>query len=155
MWQLADAPVYQVRDWIHLQEKVRQLIPSYDTHIDDLLSRYGLNEIDIGAAIVMHIARHEHFEDSRACPDFASALAHVPLSTRLVVVTDDGDWCKQHALLRGALVVEETFEPHALGLVRLFSRHVLTGSLLGWWAAFLANGADVVAPDVWFSGNLA
>ncbi len=80
--------------------------------------------------------------------------AQAPQVQRILVVSDDPEWCAQHPLLQGATIVEEPDELSALALMTLcHAGAIIANSTFSWWGAMLGPsmvGAPVIYPRRWY-----
>ena len=70
---------------------------------------------------------------------------------RVLVFSDDIEWCKTIGLPASSLFVDEPDEAVSLHLMSQFQHYVISNSSFSWWAVWLGKKASLVyVPDEWF-----
>jgi hypothetical protein len=109
--------------------------------------------------IVMHIRRGDYV----ALPQFHGILKpsyyvnavqrmmSETCITKVLVFSDDIEWCKTIGLPESTVYVDESDETIALLLMSQFKHYIISNSSFSWWAVWLGESATLVyAPDRWF-----
>jgi Glycosyl transferase family 11 len=83
-------------------------------------------------------------------------LASELSSARLLIVSDDPSWCRQHLDLGYPSTVVERVpgtDHEDMRLMSMCSHHIIANSSFGWWGAWLAGDRSrrVIAPRRWFA----
>ena len=98
---------------------------------------------------------------------YSQALKNFSDNTRVIVISDSIEWCKQQEWLSGSRFIysdlsEEKYNDGAavpyydLALMSLCSGGVIANSSLSWWGAWLIKDPSnpIIAPKVWFGKAL-
>ncbi len=91
-------------------------------------------------------------------PAAMNRMAEHVADMQFVVFSDDAAWCREHPLLRKAIIHSPSASAagDAMYLMSLCSHHIISNSSYGWWVAYLANPVgqgQVIAPAQWFRGH--
>lgn len=85
------------------------------------------------------------------------AYTKLPAHNRVLVMSDDIDWCKNHIDLPNVIFSDNTkfWNEEGLWLLSLCDHFVISNSTFSWWGAWLSNAHNkvVVAPGTWFGPN--
>jgi hypothetical protein len=112
-------------------------------------------------AVVMHIRRGDYLWKGNDAvhsilgPDYyeravAEIKRRVP-EAKILVFSDDLDWCRTQPYLADAVFVDEPNECAALYLMSHFRHYIMANSSFSWWAVWLGKKAEtVIVPDRWF-----
>ena len=107
-------------------------------------------------AVAIHVRRgdydgkyHNYLEESyyQKAMEIMRERGH----SRFVVFSDDKAEAER---ITGAPAIDEDDPMMALRMMSGYAGHIIANSSFSWWAAWLANSADVVAPSQWV-GNIA
>jgi hypothetical protein len=115
-----------------------------------------LDEATRTGGLVVHIRRSDYLKfpglHGILTPAyFEAAVKRYANSSRVLVFSDDLDWCRQQPFLHGSTFVDEPYDAAALWLMSQYTRYVMSNSSFSWWAVTLgARPSLVVAPDMWF-----
>ncbi len=70
---------------------------------------------------------------------------------KVLVFSDDIEWCKTIGLPESSIYVDESDETVALLLMSQFKYYIISNSSFSWWAVWLGKQAKCVyAPELWF-----
>lgn len=112
--------------------------------------------------IGVHVRRgdyilHPGFEMADSLKYYADALAEVRLlGKRLLIFSDDVEWCRQQFIFRDAAFFDGAASPPYFSLFTLSQCNslIIANSTFSWWAGWFAHqrGAQIIAPKMWFRG---
>ena len=112
-------------------------------------------------SIALHIRRNDYLTNNNhpVQPNeyYISALKKMPKDKEVLVFSDDITWCKQQDMFSDdRFVISETDNPYFdLYIMTKCKYHIIANSSFGWWATWLADSKNVIAPRNWFSGEIA
>lgn len=126
-----------------------------------------LSESIDGNTVCIHVRRADYVTHPRSSAfhrlmpvDYYNrAIAHIVASAgitpRILVISDDPEWCVQHLALDYPMTVAELESGRNwedLLLISLCRYIVVANSSFSWWGAWLSEASDkiVVAPSAWF-----
>lgn len=140
--------------------EIRELFIPSDTIYNNMNEKWG--HLLTEPAIVMHIRRGDYVPLPQVhcilTPSYYVAAAQRMISetgiTKLLVFSDDIEWCKTIGLPTSTVYVDEPDEAVALVLMSHFKYYIISNSSFSWWAVWLGTPAALVyAPDRWFGPN--
>lgn len=132
---------------------------SVDRH---LTRSYG--EVLTGTTVSLSIRRGDFLKQKvlrRLDEDldwYRAALDRIPDVDRVLVFSDDPDWCREHAMFTRNTIVVPAVRPYDhLYLMGRCTHNIIPNSSFAWWGAWLApaEGRVVVVPDVWKTNGTA
>ena len=84
------------------------------------------------------------------------ALKHVPKCERILVMSDDIEWCKQNICLDNVHFNEKYWDQEGIWLLSLCDHFIISNSSFSWWGAYLSKTPHkvVVCPDTWFGPEI-
>lgn len=83
---------------------------------------------------------------------YRAALDRIPSVDRVLIFSDDPDWCREHAIFTDRTIVVPAVRPYDhLYLMGMCTHNIIPNSSFAWWGAWLApaRGRVVVLPEVW------
>lgn len=118
-------------------------------YADSVKKQMMLPHDDIDA-VAVHVRRGDTLEVSypfNLSADYYRNILKMYPDKEVYIFSDDIPWCKEHLpdykyIDKGVL---ESFH-----LMRSCRIKVIANSTYSWWAAFLSNHTEVIAPDMWF-----
>lgn len=138
-------------------EEIRELFRPSQTVYNSMNENWG--HLLTEPAIVMHIRRGDYVPLPQfhciLTPSYYLAAAQRMMNetgiTKLLIFSDDIEWCKTIGLPDSSVFVDEPDETVALLLMSQFKYYIISNSSFSWWAVWLgAPAALVYAPDRWF-----
>lgn len=80
----------------------------------------------------------------------------LPKHDKLLIVSDDIEWCKQNINFPNVIFNEKYWDQDALWLLSMCDHFIISNSTFSWWGAWLSNNKNktVIAPDTWFGPDL-
>jgi hypothetical protein len=84
------------------------------------------------------------------------AYKHLPFCDKIVVLSDDINWCKENIDLPNLIFVENYRDCEALWFLSLCDHFIISNSTFSWWGAYLSRTDNkvVVAPETWFGPDV-
>lgn len=111
--------------------------------------------------IALHIRRTDYLinaanHNNLSLEYYESALSKFEKDARVIVFSDDPNWCKEQELFSDDrfLVSENTSGHIDLCLMSMCTDFIIANSTFSWWGAWLANKGKVIAPKNWFGPAL-
>jgi hypothetical protein len=87
-----------------------------------------------------------------------NAYQRLPFHDKLLVVSDDIEWCKDNLKLPNTVFNDNSifWDAEALWLLSLCDHFVISNSTFSWWGAYLSRSEDktVIAPETWFGPEI-
>jgi hypothetical protein len=112
-------------------------------------------------SISLHIRRNDYLTNGnhpvQPIKYYISALSKMPKELPVLIFSDDPEWCKEQKIFDGdRFLISETDNPYFdLYIMTKCKYHIIANSSYSWWGAWLANSRNVIAPKIWFSGEIA
>jgi len=111
-------------------------------------------------AVSLHVRRGDYvnLQDTHPlCTEeyYRKALDLMPKDAKIVVISDDINWCKNNlSHLHGDMVFSDNKNSYEdMYLMSKCRANIIANSSFSWWGAWLADGDRVVAPKKWFGKN--
>lgn len=84
------------------------------------------------------------------------ALKHVPKCERILVMSDDIQWCKENIALNNVYFNEKYWDHEGIWLLSLCDHFIVSNSSFSWWGAYLSKTPHktIVCPDTWFGPEI-
>lgn len=128
----------------------------YRSAVDRLLRLYGYPDCS------MHIRRGDYVGNARFCDlsttyYYDQALSQLGSHSRILVFSDDPDWCQKRFCDKRMAFAEPTSDLLDLFLFSRCGVNIIANSSYSWWGAWLNCHAKpkVFAPERWFAGESA
>jgi hypothetical protein len=140
------------------QEDLAQIFQPTEEIIDYMKEKYPfLFTLD---CVALHIRRGDYLQLPNHHPivptdHYHKALKKLGDFEKILVFTNDMDWCYKNFVESRAIFIEES-DWMSLYLMSFCTKHVIANSSFSWWGAKLAEmffpekNIEVVAPPVWF-----
>ena len=108
--------------------------------------------------ITLHVRRNDYVNVSHVLPlqtkeYYEAALALFPKDLKVLVFSDDLEWCKQ-TFIGDRYVFMNEMDYIEIYIMTKMKYHVIANSSFSWWGAWMCDSELVVAPKNWFGGNL-
>jgi hypothetical protein len=135
--------------------EIRELFTPAPAVVATVGAKYADLLIDPAAWTVVHIRRgdylrHTNFHGILTEDYYRRAVATAPTG-RLLVFSDDIEWCRSRPWLTAATFVDEPDAAVSLHLMSQFENYIISNSTFSWWAVWLGREAKtVLAPAKWF-----
>jgi hypothetical protein len=86
---------------------------------------------------------------------YKKALDRFPTHRKVLVFSDDTDWCKEQELFSSDrfMISESGYNAADMCLMTFCTSHIIANSSFSWWGAWLSGSKDVIAPVKWFGPN--
>lgn len=116
------------------------------------------NEIDYDPnAVSIHVRRGDYCNLSKIHPPcgmdyYEAAMDKLP-SNNYIVFSDDIEWCKQRFVGNKFTFSEHRSAEEDLFLMSKCRGNIIANSSFSWWAAWLSDNRDVIAPKKWFGSE--
>ena len=86
---------------------------------------------------------------------YKTALSYFSPDQPVLLCSDDPDWCREEFKEDRFMISTSGDTRVDLCLMTMCKYHIIANSSYSWWGAWLANSEKVIAPDKWFTGELA
>lgn len=126
-----------------------------DTIYNKIVTKY--KDILSGITVSIHVRRGDYVVLSDKHPVmsleyYKKAIQYIGKYDRLIVFSDDIEWCKTNLKFSHAKYIEN--EPDYIDMVLMSkcTHNIIANSTFSWWAAWLNKNKDkiVIAPKEWF-----
>ena len=118
-----------------------------------------LNNSVVGA---INVRRGDYLTQPRRHPvvtlDYINkALELLPRCDKILVMSDDLEWCKQNIKQDNLIFVNNYWDCEGLWLLSLCDHFIISNSTFSWWGAWLSRTENkvVIAPETWFGPDVA
>ena len=170
--------IYKVKKYFkHIEKEIREDFEFVDDIREPCLEFTCLHD----KLIFLHVRRgdnvgREHLHPVPTFNYYEKALEHFDSDSKVLVVSDDVEWCKKqdffedarffineeveqydHECMEGDGVYRKSFIPYVdLCLMSQCNGAIISPSTLSWWGAWLQKNRTnpVIAPDPWFGPQL-
>jgi hypothetical protein len=86
------------------------------------------------------------------------AFKRLPEHDKLLIVTDDMEWCKNNIDLPNMVINDNNifWDAEALWLLSMCDHYIISNSSFSWWGAWLSRSPKkiVVSPSIWFGPDV-
>lgn len=144
--------------FMHIENEIRKdfefkpnIINKAKKHIDEL-----------GKYASLHIRRTDYLNiaDSLSTINkeyYLQAISMIPSNIKIVVMSDDIEWCKQQEFLSGErFIFSENNSYIDLYIMTQANYSIIANSTFSWWGAWLnKNNKIVISPKQWFGSLLS
>lgn len=116
------------------------------------------NEIDYDPnAVSIHVRKGDYCNLSKIHPPcemdyYEAAMDKLP-SNNYIVFSDDIEWCKQRFVGNKFTFSEHRSAEEDMFLMSKCRGNIIANSSFSWWAAWLSDNRDVIAPKKWFGSE--
>ena len=121
-----------------------------------------IESIDNGRKLIaLHIRRTDYTVNPnhpvQSLEYYEEALKHFDKNERIIVFSDDPDWCQQQKLFDNddIMISEGNDADVDLCLMSKCNYHIIANSSFSWWGAWLADSEQIIAPINWFANATA
>lgn len=85
------------------------------------------------------------------------AYKQLPHCDKIIILSDDIEWCKENIKLPNLIFVENYRDCEALWLLSLCDHFIISNSSFSWWGAYLSRSENkvVISPETWFGPDVA
>lgn len=142
----------------YFQDFRNDLIPLFELPIDiekQIAQKMDDQRSRVGRLVMVHVRREDslvpgnnwtgiltpnYFEDARKRLDASPE--------QLVIFSDDPKWCQNQSEFKRSWIVNEPDPVRTLRMMTYCDDHIIAGSTLSWWGAWLSNSPNkkVIAP---------
>tara|TARA_B100000963_G_scaffold202820_1_gene176647 strand:- start:1719 stop:2522 length:804 start_codon:yes stop_codon:yes gene_type:complete len=111
--------------------------------------------------IALHIRRTDYTVNPnhpvQSLEYYELALKHFHKNERVIVFSDDPDWCQEQKLFDNddIMISEGNDADIDLCLMTKCNYHVIANSSFSWWGAWLGDSEQIIAPIKWFADSCA
>lgn len=138
----------------HNRNKILNLFPPLSTDLEYIKSKYQ-SYLD-NPLVSLHVRRGDYLKFPGVHPTcsikyYENALSKFSPKPKVLIFSDDIDWCKQNFLGdRFVFIQEEDYI--SLYLMSLCEHNIIANSSFSWWGAWLNQNPNkmVIAPKTWF-----
>lgn len=137
-WKYFDHHRSKIIEMFEPTEGIQQIVQKYDC--DDAVS------VHVRRGDYLHLQEHHY---NLPLSYYEEALKKIP-TKKMLVFSDDIEWCKKQSLFAGATFVEEE-DFVSIYVMSKCKHHVIANSSFSWWGAYLSETDGVkIAPMNWF-----
>jgi len=141
--------------FINHESEIRSLFEPSETIKKNLKDRYG----NVNDYTSLHVRRGDYLNLSAHHPTctmeyYKKALNRCP--GKVLVFSDDIDWCKNNFLDPRFEFVSNNLDYEDLYLMSMCKNNIIANSSFSWWGAWLNKNPNkvVIAPKVWFGSAI-
>jgi hypothetical protein len=141
----------------HNRSKILNLFSPLSTDLEYIKSKYQ-SYLD-NPLISLHVRRGDYLKFPEVHPTcsieyYKNALSKFPSKLKVLIFSDDVDWCKQNFLGDRFIFIQEK-DYISLYLMSLCTYNIIANSSFSWWGAWLNQFPDkvVIAPKQWFGSK--
>ena len=151
---------YQTEKYfIKYSEVIKDLFSPTLSFIKKAMSDFPfLNDSVVGA---INVRRGDYLTQPRRHPvitmDYINeSYKQLPHCDKIIVLSDDIEWCKENIKLPNLVFVENYRDCEALWLLSLCDHFIISNSSFSWWGAYLSRTDNkvVISPDTWFGPDV-
>jgi len=110
---------------------------------------------EFGDCISIHIRRTDYIpiHQCLSIEYYLEGLEYFNDNTKIIVFSDDIEWCKNQQIFKSDRFFISPFENNAIDLclMTLCSGHIIANSSFSWWGAWLSGSKKIIAPSKWYS----
>jgi len=140
----------------HRRDEILELFRSDDSFIDEI-NKYK----NLFGNISLHVRRNDYVKlypnihPPQTIEYYQKALELLPSDLKIVVFSDEIEWCKEN-LIGDRYVFIEEIDYVSIYVMSMMKHHIIANSSFSWWGAWMSTYEDkiVIAPEKWF-GNSA
>ena len=110
---------------------------------------------------VINVRRGDYLSQPRRHPVISieyinEAIKLLPHHDKLLVISDDIEWCKMNIKYENAIFNEKYWNQDVLWLMSLCDHFIISNSSFSWWGAYLSKNEKktVIAPDTWVGPDI-
>ncbi len=137
----------------HRREEVLKLFRPADEFVGEI-NKYQ----HLFGNISLHVRRGDYV-NSRVHPAltmkyYEEALSHLPDNMRVLIFSDDLNWCKENFIGERYIFISE-IDYISLYLMSKMKHHIIANSSFSWWGAWMSEHEDktIISPKKWFGEN--
>ncbi len=142
----------------HERELILDLFGPTPEIIKYIRQKYG--ELLKRQTVALHVRRNDYLQFSHIHPPlqveyFVKALKEIGSYEKLLVFSDDIQWCRKN--ISGDVFFVEGEEDYIdLYLMSMCNHNIISNSTFSWWGAWLNehDGKKIVCPKVWFGESV-
>lgn len=133
----------------HRKEEIINLFRPADIYLPKI-NKYS----DLFGNISLHVRRNDYKNYSyihtlQTKEYYEAALALFPKDLKVIVFSDEMEWCKQ-TFIGDRFIFMNEMDYIEIYLMTKMKYHVIANSSFSWWGAWMCNSEMVVAPKNWF-----
>lgn len=138
----------------HYRSDILELFKISDTFSAEV-NKYS----DIFGNISLHVRRNDYVKmypqihTPQTMDYYNGALLLLPKDLKVVIFSDDLPWCRENFVGDRYVFIEE-LDYISLYIMNQMKYHVIANSSFSWWGAWMSNARAVIAPKLWFGGNI-
>lgn len=141
------------------KENVRDLFSPTLGFVQKALTDFPFLQTHVVAAI--NVRRGDYLTQPRRHPVVTleyiqEAFKLLPFHDKLLIVSDDINWCKENIDLPNVVFNELYWDHEALWLLSLCDHFIISNSTFSWWGAWLSRSDNkvVISPSTWFGPDV-
>ena len=134
--------------------------PKYFEKIEDIIKKeftfIKKSPVQVERYISLHVRRGDYLLYSHILPPqnekyFKDALSNFDKNLKVVVSSDDIEWCKNSDIFKSDRFVFSEANPYDdLLMISKACGNIISNSSYSWWGAYLSGNSNVVIPKNWF-----
>ena len=141
----------------HNRNKILNLFSPLSTDLEYIKSKYQ-PYLD-NPLISLHVRRGDYLKFPEVHPTcnikyYKNALSEFPSKLKVLIFSDDVDWCKQNFSGDRFIFIQEK-DYISLHLMSLCTYNIIANSSFSWWGAWLNSSPNkvAIAPKQWFGSK--
>lgn len=144
----------------HIEDEIRKDFTFSEELIKDCSD--FIDGIDVDRKVIsLHIRRGDYlnlqsFHPTLPMEYYEQALKEFP-ELPVLVFSDDPEWCLNQPLFDSDrfLISELNTADFDMCIMSMCKYHIMANSSFSWWASWLSQSENVIAPKVWFGPSLS
>lgn len=138
----------------HKRKEIIELFKPDDNFINDI-NKYS-NLFD---NISLHIRRSwinlgiSNIHTVQSMDYYNTAISMLPNDKKILVFSDDLEWCKQNFIGNRFVFVDE-IDYISIYIMSKMKYHIIANSTFSWWGAWLSDSEKIIAPKKWFGTDI-
>ena len=117
----------------------------------------------IGESIVvaLHYRKENFYVMQQTSPSLTidyinEALTRLPKYDKLLIISDDINWCKENIKIEGVYFSEKYKDYEDIWLMSLCNHFIISNSSFSWWGSYLSKSKNkvIITPGTWFGPDV-
>jgi len=147
---------FQCEDYFkHRRNEILELfkpVDEFNVEINKYSHLFG--NISLHVRRVDYVKLYPNIHIPQSMDYYNNALSHLPQDLKVLVFSDDLEWCKENFIGDRFIFIDE-IDYIAIYIMSKMKHHIIANSSFSWWGAWMSEYVDkiVIAPTKWFGGK--